>query len=169
MSSPGSSVACERRSMIPSAPDPTITSSNATPACSASAERSAKAPPSGYRLSSRSPRSIASSAAGNGGNGPSFDASFTTRSSPSSRCTASTGLPGSYGTRSAIDARKRLSFSAPGTGKPGAVALCRAPSSLRSFAAGGQLCGELLRLLPHDDPNDLQREEPDDGVALVHD
>ena len=43
-------------------------------------------------------RSSASTAAGNGPNGPSLEASLTTRSSPSSRCTSSTGLPGSYGT-----------------------------------------------------------------------
>ena len=39
--------------------------------------------------------------------GPSFDASLTTRSSPSSRCTSSTGLPGSYGTSSSSAGRKK--------------------------------------------------------------
>ena len=38
-------------------------------------------------------RSIASSAAGNGPHGPSFEASLTTRSSPSSRCSSSSGFP----------------------------------------------------------------------------
>ena len=37
--------------------------------------------------------------AGNGGNGPSFEASLTTRSRPSSRWTSSTGFPGWYGVR----------------------------------------------------------------------
>ena len=40
-------------------------------------------------------RSIASRASGKGPYGPSFEASLTTRSSPSSRCTSSTGFPGS--------------------------------------------------------------------------
>src|SRR3954469_13850494 len=53
-------------------------------------------------------RSIASAAAGNGPNGPSFEASLTTRSSPSSRCTSSTGFPGSYGTRSLTAGLKKL-------------------------------------------------------------
>src|SRR5919198_1455381 len=43
------------------------------------------------------PRSSARRAAGKGPYGPSFDASLTTRSRPSSRWTSSTGLPGSYG------------------------------------------------------------------------
>src|SRR6187200_1341554 len=54
-------------------------------------------------------RAIASRACGNGPYGPSFDASLTTRSSPSSRCTSSTGLPGSYGTRSLTAGLKKLS------------------------------------------------------------
>src|SRR5207244_1539181 len=60
---------------------------------------------------------MASSACGNGPSGPSFEASLTTRSRPSSRWTSSTGFPGSYGTRSAIDRRKKLSSTSarPGT------------------------------------------------------
>ena len=46
--------------------------------------------------------------------GPSFDASLTTRSIPSSRCTSSTGLPGSYGTMSRSAGEKRGS-SVPAT------------------------------------------------------
>src|SRR5262249_53074390 len=49
---------------------------------------------------------MASSAAGNGGNGPSFEASLTMRSRPSSRCTSSTGLPGWYGVSSSTAGRK---------------------------------------------------------------
>src|SRR5919206_5077115 len=52
---------------------------------------------------------MASRASGNGPNGPSFEASLTTRSRPSSRCTSSTGLPGSYGTRSLTAGLKKLS------------------------------------------------------------
>src|SRR6266511_2809831 len=61
---------------------------------------------------------MASSASGNGPNWPSFDASLTTRSSPSSRCTSSTGLPGSYGTRSltaGLKKRSAISASVPAT------------------------------------------------------
>ena len=54
-------------------------------------------------------RCSASTAAGNGPNGPSFDASLTHRASPSSRCTSSTGFPGSYGTRPWTAGRKKLS------------------------------------------------------------
>ena len=53
--------------------------------------------------------SMASSAAGNGGNGPSFEASLTTRSRPSSRWTSSTGLPGWYGVRPLMLGRKKAS------------------------------------------------------------
>src|SRR6476469_2767221 len=54
-------------------------------------------------------RSIASTAAVNGPNGPSFEASFTTRSSPSSRCTSSTGFPGWYGVSALTLGRKNAS------------------------------------------------------------
>src|SRR3954469_17592619 len=50
---------------------------------------------------------MASSACGNGPSGPSFDASLTTRSRPSSRWTSSTGFPGSYGTRPASAGRTK--------------------------------------------------------------
>ena len=52
-------------------------------------------------------RAIASSAAGNGPYGPSFDASLTIRSRPSSRRTSAAGFPGSYGRRSAMAGRGR--------------------------------------------------------------
>src|SRR6185503_16500944 len=65
-------------------------------------------PPSGYRFSSSAVRASASSAAGKGPSDPSLEASLTTRSSPSSRWTSSTGFPGSYGTSSSSAARTRL-------------------------------------------------------------
>src|SRR6185503_10454633 len=58
------------------------------------------------RFRPRALRASASSAAGNGPHGPSFEASLTTRSSPSSRCTSSSGLPGSYGTSPSREERK---------------------------------------------------------------
>src|SRR5215204_1794568 len=67
-----------------------------------------KAPPSGYRFREPALRSSASSAAGNGPQGPSFEASLTTRSRPSSRWTSSSGLPGSYGTSPSSEDRNRL-------------------------------------------------------------
>src|ERR687884_1774039 len=67
-------------------------------------------------------RSSARRAAGNGPNAPSFEASLTTRSRPSSRWTSSTGFPGSYGTSSASDRRKKLSST---SGTPEAYALLR--------------------------------------------
>ena len=84
--------------------------------------------------SARAPaRSIASSAAGNGGNGPSFDASLTTRSRPSSRCTSSTGLPGSYGTSSAIERRK--SGAAHPASRAAAALACARRGARRRAAA----------------------------------
>ena len=72
------------------------------------------APPSGYLFSSGAAATIASSAAGKGPNGPSFEASLTTRSSPSSRWTSSTGFPGSYGVRARTLGRKKASPVPPG-------------------------------------------------------
>src|SRR3954452_18955659 len=64
------------------------------------------------------PSAIASSAAGKGPNGPSFDASLTTRSSPSSRCTSSTGFPGWYGVRPRTLGRKKGSPGSPASLAP---------------------------------------------------
>src|SRR6266480_1630912 len=56
---------------------------------------------------------IAASACGNGPSGPSFDASLTTRSRPSSRWTSSTGFPGSYGIRPASAGRTKPAGTPP--------------------------------------------------------
>src|SRR5262249_6431551 len=105
-SSPGSSTAWLIMSMQPSAPAPTAIQLGSTPCRSASARWSSYAPPSGYRLRSRVARASASQAASNGPNGPSLDASLTTRSSPSSRWTSSTGFPGWYGVSVSTSGRK---------------------------------------------------------------
>ena len=104
-SSPGSSATMVRYPITASAPEQTVTFSKSTPCLSASACPSRQDPPSGYRFNSSEARAIASRAAGNGPKGPSLDASLTTRSSPCSRCTSSTGLPGSYGTSPATARR----------------------------------------------------------------
>src|SRR5581483_11998164 len=121
-------------SMQPSAPAPAQTCSNGTSWRSASASWRRYAPPSGYRLSSSDARSIASSAAGNGGNGPSFDASLTTRSRPSSRWTSSTGFPGWYGVSPVTAARKSSALMLSIVERPrlGCLApLVRGPKQLR--------------------------------------
>src|SRR5919202_4975202 len=138
-------------------------------------------------------RSSARRAAGNGPNGPSFDASLTTRSRPSSRWTSSTGFPGSYGTRSAIERRKKLSStSATRLGTPTAYALLgrrlgpsaaadepeRAPRS--ADQRGVERLVRPLRLavdardgglrLPLRNPlADLQDDPAEHGVTPVHD
>ena len=83
----------------PSAPDAGATCSgeHAVPL----GERMAEAVEATVRIAvevGESRRASASLAAGNGPNGPSFDASLTTSARPSSRWTSSAGLPGSYGT-----------------------------------------------------------------------
>src|ERR671930_327443 len=135
------------------------------------------------------PRSSARRAAGKGPNGPSFDASLTTRSRPSSRWTSSTGFPGSYGTSSASDRRKKRSST---SGTPEAYAL---PASLFALPStkheperarcgpadrGDQRLVGPLRLrvdvrdrslsLPlRDSFADLEDHPADDGVSPVHD
>src|SRR6185437_8203201 len=101
--------------MQPSAPAPTQTFATGTPWRSASAWCSRYAPPSGYRFSSVAAFAIASSAAGSGPNGPSFDASFTTCSRPCSRLTCSIGRPGWYGLRLFTLARKNESSRSAAT------------------------------------------------------
>ena len=68
-------------------------------------------------------------------NGPSFDASLTTRSRPSSRCTSSTGLPGSYGTRSAIERRKNRPPSLTRPGRSSSSLFLRQNTSAAPVAA----------------------------------
>ena len=71
--------------------------------------------------------------------GPSFEASLTTRSRPSSRWTSSTGFPGSYGTRSAIERRKNRPPLAQTTG--GVVVDLLAPEHDRRARRRGEADG----------------------------
>src|SRR5919201_6292677 len=135
------------------------------------------------------PHSSARRAAGNGPNEPSFEASLTTRSRPSSRWTSSTGFPGSYGTSSASDRRKKLSST---SGTPEAYALLRSLLALpaaeyepqrarRGPAERGEqrLVGPLrlrvdardggLSLALRDSFADPEDHPADDGVSPVHD
>ena len=117
--------------MRPSAPAPTATSSkaHAVPLCEfARAEADTSRRPgtgSARGRCARAPRARP----GTGRTGPSFDASLTTRSSPSSRCTSSTGFPGSYGTSSASAGRKKLS----------AISATARAASARTIPAPGQV------------------------------
>src|SRR3954469_7544984 len=80
---------------------------------------------------------MAATACGNGPSGPSFDASLTTRSSPSSRWTSSTGLPGSYGIRPASAGRTKPAGTSP-TLRAGAGRLVGLLAPEPEHAAGGR-------------------------------
>ena len=95
-------------------------------------------------------RAIASCAAGNGPNGPSFDASLTTRSSPSSRWTSSTGFPGWYGVRRADAGPEEGVAGPPGPLPSERVAIGQTLASARRAGAArrhrprGQVPGQSL-------------------------
>src|SRR5207244_12531855 len=119
-----------------------------------------------------SERSVASRAAGKGGNGPSFDASLTTRPRPSSRWTSSTGLPGSYGTRSAIARRKVTIRSCRLARTPAQPVEERSPGRAeggRDGAARARARRRLLRLLADDRLSHLERDVPQNRVPSVDD
>src|SRR5262249_57018112 len=88
-----------------------------------------------------------------------FGASLTTCSRPSSRCTASTGLPGSYGTRPSIEARNSVVKL---------LALLRALAVVVALAPH-QLAAHLLCLPTGNDLSRLDGEIADNGVSLVDD
>src|SRR2546423_10221180 len=127
---------------------------------------------------------MVSSACGNGPSGPSFDASFTTRSRPSSRWTSSTGLPGSYGIRPANAGRTKPAGRSATLGA-GARTLVRllAPEPECS-ADGGEDRGDRglvqpgviacpghgrARLLPAEPLRDLPHTPTEHGVPSIDD